>query len=160
LVLSTVHTNSAAATITRLRDMGLEDYLVTAVLRGVLAQRLVRRLCRHCRQSSPAPAEIVERFGLERLAPAHPVGEPLPLWHPVGCPQCRNTGYRGRLAIAEFLAPNDETAHLIFSRADHTQIERAAVEGGMVPLFDQGLMAALAGETTIEEVVRSIRTEA
>jgi len=160
LVLSTVHTNSAAATITRLRDMGLEDYLVTAVLRGVLAQRLVRRLCRHCRQSAPAPAEIVERFGLERLAPAHPVGEPLLLWHPVGCPHCRNTGYRGRLAIAEFLAPNDETAHLIFSRADHTQIERAAVEGGMVPLFDQGLMAALGGETTIEEVVRSIRTEA
>jgi general secretion pathway protein E len=160
LVLSTVHTNSAAATITRLRDMGLEDYLVTAVLRGVLAQRLVRRLCRHCRQSTPAPAEIVERFGLERLAPTHPVGEPLQLWHPVGCPHCRNTGYRGRLAIAEFLAPNDETAHLIFSRADHIQIERAAVEGGMVPLFDQGLIAALAGDTTIEEVVRSIRTEA
>jgi len=160
LVLSTVHTNSAAATITRLRDMGLEDYLVTAVLRGVLAQRLVRRLCRQCRQSAPAPAEIVQRFGLERLAPTHPVGEPLQLWHPVGCPHCRNTGYRGRLAIAEFLSPNDETAHLIFSRADHIQIERAAVEGGMVPLFDQGLIAALAGETTIEEVVRSIRTEA
>ena len=82
------------------------------------------------------------------------------LWHPVGCPHCRNTGYRGRLAIAEFLAPNDETAHLIFSRADHMQIVRAAVEAGLVPLFDQGLIAALAGETTIEEVVRSIRTEA
>jgi general secretion pathway protein E len=159
LVLSTVHTNSAAATITRLRDMGLEDYLVTAVLRGVLAQRLVRRLCRHCRQSSPAPAEIVERFGLERLAPTHPVGEPLQLWHSVGCPHCRGTGYRGRLAIAEFLTPDDETAHLIFSRADHIQIERAAIEAGMVPLFDQGLMAALAGDTTIEEVVRSIRAE-
>jgi general secretion pathway protein E len=159
LVLSTVHTNSAAATITRLRDMGLEDYLVTAVLRGVLAQRLVRRLCRHCRQSSPAPAEIVERFGLERLAPTHPVGEPLQLWHSVGCPHCRGTGYRGRLAIAEFLTPNDETAHLIFSRADHIQIERAAIEAGMVPLFDQGLMAAMAGDTTIEEVVRSIRAE-
>jgi general secretion pathway protein E len=160
LVLSTIHTNSAAATITRLRDMGLEDYLVTAVLRGVLAQRLVRRLCRKCSQSSPAPAEIVERFELERLAPAHPVGEPLQLWHPVGCPHCRGTGYRGRLAIAEFLTPDDEISHLIFSRADHTQIERAAVAAGMVPLFDAGLMAALAGETTIEEVVRSIRTEA
>ena len=160
LVLSTIHTNSAAATITRLRDMGLEDYLVTAVLRGVLAQRLVRRLCRKCRHGAPAPAEIVERFDLLRLAPAHLADQPLQLWHPVGCPHCRGTGYRGRLAIAEFLVPDDNIAHLIFTRADHMQIEREAVSAGMVPLFDAGLIAALDGETTIEEVVRSIRTEA
>jgi general secretion pathway protein E len=155
LVLSTIHTNSAAATITRLRDMGLEDYLVTAVLRGVLAQRLVRRLCLECRRATPAAPEMVERFELTRFGPG-----PLTLWHPVGCPHCRGTGYRGRLAIAEFLTPNDEISHLIFSRADHSEIERAAVAAGMVPLFDAGLIAALNGETTIEEVVRSIRTEA
>jgi general secretion pathway protein E len=155
LVLSTIHTNSAAATITRLRDMGLEDYLVTAVLRGVLAQRLVRRLCLECRRATPAAPEMVERFELTRFGPG-----PLTLWHPVGCPHCRGTGYRGRLAIAEFLTPNDEISHLIFSRADHSEIERAAVAAGMVPLFDAGLIAALKGETTIEEVVRSIRTEA
>jgi general secretion pathway protein E len=155
LVLSTIHTNSAAATITRLRDMGLEDYLVTAVLRGVLAQRLVRRLCLECRRATPAAPEMVERFELTRFGPG-----PLTLWHPVGCPHCRGTGYRGRLAIAEFLTPNDEISHLIFSRADHSEIEHAAVAAGMVPLFDAGLIAALNGETTIEEVVRSIRTEA
>jgi general secretion pathway protein E len=160
LVLSTIHTNSAAATITRLRDMGLEDYLVTAVLRGVLAQRLVRRLCLHCRRPAPAAPEMIERFELARFGGESLNSGPLTLWHPVGCPHCRGTGYRGRLAIAEFLTPNDDIAHLIFSRADHVEIEREAVAGGMVPLFDAGLIAALNGETTIEEVVRSIRTEA
>jgi general secretion pathway protein E len=154
LVLSTLHTNSAAATITRLRDMGLEDYLVTAVLRGVLAQRLVRRLCAHCRQSALAPQELVERFDFARLAEG-----PFTLWRPLGCAHCRGTGYRGRLAIAEFLVPDERIARLVFSRADHTDIEREAVAGGMVPLFDAGLLAALGGDTTIEEVVRSIRAE-
>jgi general secretion pathway protein E len=84
---------------------------------------------------------------------------PIRLWHPVGCTACRETGYRGRLAIAEFLQPNPEIERLIFSRAEHTQIERAAVHAGMVTMFDAGLDAALSGATTIEEVVRSIRAE-
>jgi len=156
LVLSTVHTNSAAATITRLRDMGLEDYLITAVLRGVLAQRLVRRLCQQCKRPAEAPAEMIERFGLDKRATELPIR----LWHPVGCPHCRQTGYRGRMAIAEFLVPDEEVERLIFSRADHNTIERAAVAAGMTTMFDAGLDAALAGDTTIEEVVRSIRSEA
>ena len=155
LVLSTVHTNSAAATITRLRDMGLEDYLITAVLRGVLAQRLVRRLCPKCRQTVDAPAEIIERFRLQRFSKARTIR----LSHPIGCPHCRQTGYRGRMAIGEFLIPDEATERLIFARADHLAIERAAVEAGMVTMFDAGLQAALDGETTIEEVVRSIRAE-
>jgi len=155
LVLSTVHTNSAAATITRLRDMGLEDYLVTAVLRGVMAQRLVRRLCRHCRRPNRAAPEFAARFALDRLAPGSHV-----LHEAVGCSQCRGTGYRGRMAIAEFLVPDDVVRGLILSRADHAAIERAAVAAGMMPLFDAGLSAALAGETTIEEIVRSIHVEA
>ncbi len=156
LVLSTLHTNSAAAAITRLRDMGLEDYLLTAVLRGILAQRLIRRLCTACRRQQPAAPEMVRRFGLDRRTG----GAPVMLWHAVGCPQCRNTGYRGRQAIAEFLTPNVEIERLIFARADHMQIERTAVAAGMVTMFDSGLQAALAGTTTIEEVVRSIRAEA
>ena len=157
LVLSTVHTNSAAATITRLRDMGLEDYLVTAVLRGVLAQRLVRRLCPHCRRRAEAPAEMIRRFGLDGRAGN---AGPIMLWHPVGCGQCRNTGYRGRLAIAEFLEPNAEVERLIFARAEHGEVERAAVAAGMRTMFEAGIDAALEGVTTIEEVVRSIRAEA
>jgi general secretion pathway protein E len=156
LVLSTLHTNSAAATITRLRDMGLEDYLVTAVLRGVLAQRLVRRLCDACKRETDAPAELVERFDLRSRMP----NGRLKLWHPVGCAQCRSTGYRGRQAIAEFLQPDPDIEHLIFSKADQSEIERAAVAAGMVTMFQAGLDAALAGTTTIEEVVRSIRAEA
>jgi general secretion pathway protein E len=156
LVLSTVHTNSAAATVTRLRDMGLEDYLLTAVLRGILAQRLVRRLCLECRRPEPAPAPLVTRFGLE----ARTVERPVMLWHPQGCPSCRQTGYHGRLAITEFLVPDAAVEALIFARAGQAEIERAAVAAGMVTMFDAGLDAALAGDTTIEEVVRAIRAEA
>jgi general secretion pathway protein E len=156
LVLSTLHTNSAAASITRLRDMGLEDYLLTAVLRGTLAQRLVRRLCPDCRRQQAAPPEMIRRFRLDERGD----GGPVMLWHAVGCSRCRDTGYRGRQAIAEFLAPDPEIERLIFARADHAQIERAAVAAGMTTMFEAGLRAALAGTTTIEEVVRSIRAEA
>jgi general secretion pathway protein E len=161
LVLSTLHTNSAAAAVTRLRDMGIENYLLTAVLRGVLAQRLVRRLCEACRRAAPAPADLVRRFRLDERAPRAGTGANAPtLWHPVGCPACRNTGFRGRFAIAEFLVPDAETEQLIFAEADHSAIERVAVAAGMYPMFDAGLDAVLAGETTIEELVRSVRAEA
>ena len=156
LVLSTVHTNSAAATMTRLRDMGLEDYLMTATLKAVLAQRLVRRLCRKCREPEEAPAALRDRFGLDRLAG----NRPIILHHPRGCPECRGTGFRGRRAIAELLVPNRTTDKLILDGADDTAIERAAIEGGMRPIFDSGLLAVLEGDTTIEEVVRCIRSEA
>jgi general secretion pathway protein E len=156
LVLSTLHTNSAAATITRLRDLGLEDYLLTAVLRGVLAQRLVRRLCNDCKRQTAAPPELIKRFGLEARA----AKGPLKLWHAVGCAQCRSTGYKGRQAIAEYLQPSPEIDHLIFARADQNEIEKAAVANGMVTMFQAGLEAALSGSTTLEEVVRSIRSEA
>ena len=155
LVLSTLHTNSAAAAVTRLRDMGVEDYLMTAVLRGVLAQRLVRRLCRACRRAAPAPPEMVRRFDLERRCE----GGPVLLHHPVGCAACRQTGYRGRAAIAEYLEMTPAIERLVFARADQSEVEQAAVAGGMATIFEAGLAAVLAGETTIEELVRSVRTE-
>lgn len=153
LVLSTVHTNSAAATVARLRDMGVEEYLLTAVLRGVLAQRLVRRLCTRCRQAKAVPDAVVERFDLRRRAPEGPIR----LWHPVGCEHCRGTGYRGRMAIAEFLEPDPAIERLILERTDGAAIEHAAVIAGMVPMLDAGLDAALAGETALEDVLRSVR---
>ena len=158
LVLSTLHTNSAAASIPRLRDMGLEDYLVASVLRGVLAQRLVRRLCERCKREAPAPAPpaLVAEFGLDR----RPGWRGPRLWQPVGCPHCRNTGFRGRLAIAEFLAVDSGVERLIFGRAEHAEIERAGVAAGMVTMLDAGLDAALAGATTVDEVLLSVRAEA
>jgi len=155
LVLSTLHTNSAAAAVTRLRDMGVEDYLQTAVLRGVLAQRLVRRLCTACRRPSDAPHELIRRFDLDRRCGT----EKVVIYRPVGCPQCRQTGYRGRAAIAEFLELGPEIERLVFARTDHAAIERAAVANGMQSMFEAGLVAALAGETTIEEVIRSVRAD-
>ena len=160
LVLSTVHTNSAAATVTRLRDMGVEDYLLTATLKAVLAQRLVRRLCPKCKvaEATPAalPAALIERRRLERLTQ----GAPIVLHRSVGCPECRGTGFRGRLAIGELLVPNAAIDQLIFGRADHAAIERAAIEDGMRPILDSGLLAIIEGETTLEEVLRSVHSDA
>jgi len=156
LVLSTLHTNSAAATVTRLRDMGLEDYLLTATLKSVLAQRLVRRLCARCKVAEAAPAALIERFGLARLTE----GGPIALYRSVGCPECRATGFRGRLAIGELLVPSPAIDRLIFERADHAAIERAAIDGGMRPILDSGMLAVIQGETTLDEVLRCIRTDA
>ncbi|APH57597.1 General secretion pathway protein E [Granulibacter bethesdensis] len=153
LVLSTLHTNSAAATVTRLRDMGLEDYLLTAVLRGVLAQRLVRVLCPACKTSTPAPSALIERFRLDEHVPA---GQTPHLWHPVGCPACRQTGYRGRMAVAEFLEPDSAIDRLIYARAGEAEIEEAARAAGMRTMFEAGLDAVLAGETSLEEITRCL----
>ena len=156
LVLSTVHTNSAAATVTRLRDMGVEDYLLAATLKGVLAQRLVRRLCPVCKSVDPAADALIDRFDLRRFSSMQ---RQLVLYRPVGCAECRGTGYRGRRAIAELLSPNAEISRLMFAGSDQTAIERAAVTAGLQPIFEAGLFAVIEGDTTIEEVVRCIRSE-
>ncbi|HVH81746.1 MAG TPA: ATPase, T2SS/T4P/T4SS family, partial [Stellaceae bacterium] len=155
LVLSTVHTNSAAATVTRLRDMGVEDYLLAPTLKGVLAQRLVRRLCPACKAPEPAAPALIDRFELHRLRSAAQIA----LYHAVGCSECRGTGYSGRRAIAELLLPTPDITRLMVEGADQAAIERAAVANGLRPLFDAGLIAVTEGDTTIEEVVRCIRSE-
>jgi general secretion pathway protein E len=149
LVLSTLHTNSAAAAITRLRDMGMEDYLIAAVLRGILAQRLVRKLCDDCKRPAPAPPELQRRFGLDTDT----------ICHAVGCAACRNTGYRGRQAIAEFLTPDAEIERLIFARAGQAEIEQAAVAAGMRTMLQTGMAAVTRGETTIEEILRAVKAQ-
>ncbi len=149
LVLSTLHTNSAAAAITRLRDMGLEDYLLSAVLRGVLAQRLVRRLCDACKTPLQMPPEFARRYGLSGTN----------IWRSCGCTACRNTGYRGRQAIAEFLVPDAEIERLIMTGAGQAEIERAAVAGGMKTMLQTGMEAVARGETTVEEILRAVRAE-
>jgi general secretion pathway protein E len=149
LVLSTLHTNSAAAAITRLRDMGLEDYLIAAVLRGILAQRLVRKLCDDCKRPVPTPPEMRRRFN---LTCDH-------IYTAAGCPACRQTGYRGRQAIAEFLTPDATIERLLFARGDQSAIEQAAVAGGMQTMLQAGLAAVSRGETTVEEIMRAVRAE-
>lgn len=156
LVLSTVHTNSAAATVTRMRDMGVEDYLLAATLKGVVAQRLVRRLCPACKTVDPAADALIDRFDLKRWASA---SRPLLLYRSAGCAECRGTGYRGRRAIAELLLPTPEINRLTVAGSDQGTIERAAVAGGLRPIFEAGLLAVIEGDTTIEEVVRCIRSE-
>ena len=126
LVLSTLHTNSAAAAVTRLRDMGVEDYLLTAVLRGVLAQRLVRRLCPHCRHAGAGAARAGRAVRARNSGQCRRAAGQSCCSHPVGCPACRQTGYRGRAAIAEFLAPDagDRAADLLPRRPRHDRARR------------------------------------
>jgi general secretion pathway protein E len=149
LVLSTLHTNDAAGGVTRLMDMGLEDYLITSTVNGILGQRLVRRLCPNCREPYPAMAEMVEEMRLARFADG-----PVVLHHPKGCEQCDGTGYRGRLAIQEFLVMSDGIRRLVMSHAQSRQIEELALQEGMYTMYEDGLRKAVMGLTTIEEVLR------
>ena len=149
LLLSTLHTNDAASAVMRLLDMGLEDYLLASVLRGVLAQRLVRCLCRLCRESYMPSRAMIERFGLEALADGPPQ-----LHRAVGCPGCNGTGYRGRTAIAELLVIDERLQPLILGRADTPALMAAARALGMIELQQDGLRKALAGVTSLEEVLR------
>ncbi len=154
LVLSTLHTNDAAGTITRLLDMGVEDYLLTSTLNGVTAQRLVRTLCPQCRVAAPAMPELVEQLGLDRYVADR---DSIELYHPVGCEQCSETGYFGRSSLTEILVVSDEIRRLILRRAEAMELHRAAVQEGMRTMYDDGMIKALAGLTTVEEVLRVTR---
>ncbi len=150
LVLSTLHTNDAAGSITRLLDMGVEDYLLTSTINGILAQRLVRLLCTHCRQPYLALPELVEEMRLHRFADTRDIT----LYKPVGCEQCGGTGYRGRAAIMEFLVMSDPLRRLVLKHADAGDLQTTAQNEGMDTMYEDGLRKAVAGLTTIEEVLR------
>ncbi|MDJ0951175.1 MAG: type II secretion system ATPase GspE [Alphaproteobacteria bacterium] len=149
-VLSTLHTNDAASTVTRLLDMGVEDYLVTSTLNGIVAQRLVRALCPDCREPQPPLPELVDQLKLD-------AGSAMNFHKPVGCPSCTGTGYLGRTTIHEILVLTDEVRRLILRRAEAREIERAAVAEGMATMYRNGVAKAAAGLTTIEEVLRVTR---
>lgn len=153
LVLSTLHTNSAAGTVTRLLDMGLEDYLIASTVNAISAQRLVRTLCVHCRQPHPSAREFAADLRLDRFTDAGP----LTLYRPVGCDKCTGTGYRGRTGIAEILVLTEDVRRLTLKRADAQEIQRCAVAGGMRTLYEDGLRKAVRGITSIEDVLRVTR---
>lgn len=151
LVLSTLHTNSAAASITRLLDMGVESYLIASTVKGILAQRLVRRLDPLTRIAFEAPAELVAEHDLQRFTDQRPVM----LYRPAS--DLPGGGYHGRSAITELLVMNEELRTLLMRQADAATLEQAARRGGLRTLYEEGLRQAVAGVTSLEEVLRVTR---
>ncbi|MDE2085727.1 MAG: type II secretion system ATPase GspE [Xanthomonadaceae bacterium] len=149
LVLSTLHTNNAAGAVTRMLDMGVEDYLLTSTVNGVLAQRLVRRLEATHAEKYDALPEVVEEFGLRRYQP----NGKIQLYKPVASP-LTSSGYLGRTTIMEFLVMSDPIRRLVMQHADMGKIEEQARSEGMRTMYEDGLVKSLAGTTTIEEVLR------
>jgi type II secretory ATPase GspE/PulE/Tfp pilus assembly ATPase PilB-like protein/CheY-like chemotaxis protein len=145
LVLSTLHTNDAPNTVTRLVDMGMEAYKIASALRGVVAQRLMRRLCTACRAPSDEPVP-------ERVACLIPPGTPL--YKAVGCPECAMTGYRGRFSIVEVLTMNTQLERDIGQGATAEQIAQHARTNGMGSLWESGLRHVLAGDSSLDELLR------
>jgi general secretion pathway protein E len=149
-VLSTLHTNDAPSSVTRMLDMQVEDYLLTSTLDGILAQRLVRRLCPRCRQPFRPEPQWLRETGLDRLAG----GNAVELHRPVGCPYCEHTGYRGRTTILELLTMTDALRRVILEQRSADAIREVAVREGMISMREDGYRKALAGVTTVEEVER------
>ena len=152
LVLSTLHTNDAPGAVTRLLDLGVAPYLVSASLIAVLAQRLVRKICSNCKseyEPSPSIRKIVEGGG----------GESVKFFRGVGCKKCRNTGYAGRIAIHELFVPNEEIMEMISDRVGLKKLRNAALKNGMIPLQADGIDKVKAGIVSVEEVLRTTEAE-
>ncbi|HEX9707576.1 MAG TPA: ATPase, T2SS/T4P/T4SS family [Steroidobacteraceae bacterium] len=150
LVLSTLHTNDAAGAVTRLLDMRVADFLIASTLLGVVAQRLVRRLCSHCR--TPYVPTVAQRQAMALDATQEPQ-----LFRAAGCDHCASTGYVGRVGVFELLAIDDDVRKLVLEHADAMKIRDAAVRNGMTTIYGDALEKACAGVTTFEEVQRVVR---
>jgi general secretion pathway protein E len=149
LVLSTVHTNDAAGAVTRLRDMGVEPFLLASTLRLVVAQRLVRRLCPHCRIEETADKATARLIGAD---------EGVRVWRPHGCADCGSTGYVGRIGLYETLTVDEKVRRLIASGADEDAVFDAAFARGGT-LADRARTLVLEGVTSVEEALRVARQE-
>jgi type IV pilus assembly protein PilB len=152
LVLTTLHTNDAPGTLTRLNEMGVEPFLTGAAVSAVLAQRLARKLCTHCCEMyTPSVDELIEARVSPDVAAA---SDGMVLYRKRGCPRCGQTGYRGRIGIFQFLQMTESIAELSVKRASRDEIEREAMAGGMRTLWDDGMAKVAAGLTSIEELAR------
>ena len=152
LVLSTLHTNDAPGAVTRLQEMGAESYLLASVLDGVLAQRLIRRICSQCAvPHEPDPADLL----------AIGVDEPRDgkLYRGMGCAACRGTGYRGRIGIYEMFHVDEEGRSLIMKQASSGELRRYATTRGMITLREDGWAKACEGLTTVDEILRVTQEE-
>ena len=149
LVLSTLHTNDASGAVTRMVDMGVEPFLISSTLLAVLAQRLVRRICTSCRTPFEPSESQLQNMSLS----AHDIADKV-FYYGRGCPNCNDTGYKGRKGIYELLAVSDAIRNLINDRAPTVVVRQKAIELGMVTLREDGLRGIYAGETTVEEVLK------
>jgi general secretion pathway protein E len=152
LVFSTLHTNDAAGAITRLLEMGIEDFLLASAILGILAQRLVRVICPECRTAVPREYEVEERrrmqVGMGEIKPTDHI------FHGQGCPACAQTGYQGRTGIYELLTIDDVIRPFILQRADASTLQQQAIGQGMKTLAADGWSKVAQGVTTVEEVLR------
>ena len=149
LVLSTLHTNDAASAITRLMDMGIEEYLISSSLNGIVAQRLVRKLCTSCRELTALTAKDCQVLGIE-YSDTHRKT----IHRPVGCTKCGGTGYSGRTTVVEIIEVTEELGSLILRNADADELRSFARSKGTLSLFDHAVERVLAGETSVEELMR------
>ncbi|PIQ87238.1 MAG: type II secretion system protein GspE [Candidatus Omnitrophica bacterium CG11_big_fil_rev_8_21_14_0_20_45_26] len=154
LLFSTLHTNTAAGTITRLMDMGIEPFLIASSLISATAQRLLRRICPNCREATEVPSEV-----LTRLDKAHHYIKDVKAYRGRGCTECNHTGYRGRIAAMEILVMDDELQQMVIDHKSSDDIEKVARRKGMHSLFENALETFKAGNTTLEEVLRVITSD-
>lgn len=154
LVFSTLHTNNASGALPRLLDMGAEPFLVASALNCVVAQRIVRRICKFCKQDFDPEKEVIEdiKVILGKMMPQD--NKSIKLYHGKGCTECNNTGYQGRVGIFEILPVTDKISKMVLEHASSADVEKEAVEEGMTTLKQDGYLKVLEGATTIEEVLR------
>jgi len=159
LVLSTIHTNSAVSTLTRITDMGVKPFLITSSIRGIISQRLVRRICEFCKEEYTPEAEIAAEIkeALKNIAekdidPA--LLRDMKLYRGRGCEKCNGLGYKGRIAVFEILQMDREVGQLVLQSAPDSQLEDQAGKGGMITLHQDGFIKALQGITSLEEIFR------
>ncbi|MBS0619799.1 MAG: Flp pilus assembly complex ATPase component TadA, partial [Spirochaetes bacterium] len=165
LVFSTLHTNDAPSAVTRLLDMGIEPFLVTSTCRGIMAQRLVRKLCPHCKKAKEINIKLLHEAGLHYHAvkpskkekgaaePKHPTGK-IKIFEPGGCKECMQTGFRGRMGVYEFMPVTAKLRAMILARASLDLLKDAAIEEGMITLRNAALRQVVAGVTSLDEAMR------
>ncbi len=152
LVVSTIHTNSAASSVTRLMDMGIESYLLADSLVGVIAQRLIRRLCNKCKREHEASVEEKQLLGVA-------TDKDLNIYEPVGCPQCNNTGYLGRTGVYEILTITPDVKHIIANGGSSVAIQETAIREGMSTLKTSAIGFVIEGVTSMTELNKIIYEE-
>ena len=155
LVFSTVHTNNAPATVTRLVDMGIEPYMISSTVMAVLAQRLVRRICSHCKVEIPVDAALLSELGMKKTE----IAKWKTLYKGEGCSECKHTGYQGRVGLYELLLMNDEVKNTMLETNEANKIRESAIKAGMEPMRNYGIDMIKKGVTTVSEVLHVTRDE-